>query len=251
MMCILKQLKSSKQEEWLPFLTLENGEPIPNKKDFSCCAGNGYYLLNEESFSVNSCELKKRLAKIRILLDCFEKTWGKPCQPPELETKEFRLYWNWLIHYTHRLVYKGYFLRDTTSYKAWALALMGIWRLGLDCFVYNLKKHPITDFLAYISQFDASLSPVIFLEVEDGFQNLQKREELSYMISWCEKHLAPLWIINQTNEEKKSFLTYDNRILNMFQSRIQKTEAKPFIKNLEQDSLSKLSTLCIMKTDHH
>lgn len=249
MTCALALLKSSKREECLPFLKIEEGEPVLDKENFSCCGGEGYYLTDKESLSFSTCELRKRLAKVRALLECFESTWGKPFVPPKLETKEFKLYWNWFIHYRHRLVYKGYSLRDKTSYKAWTLALMGIWRLGLDCFVYNLKKHPIADFVNYINHFEEGLSPIVFLEVEDGFQSLQKREELSYIISWCEKHLSPLWLINQTRGERKTIGHSHNRMMKKFENRIRKTEAKPFTKNLEQDSLSKLSTLC-MTIDH-
>lgn len=246
MTCALDSLKSSKTEEILPFLELSEESYKLDKKKFSCCQGEGFYLSEKDKISLVNCSLKKRLSKVKSLINCYKSTWEKPIDFPSFSSKDFRAYWNWFILYKHGHVFKGYHLNDDTPGKTWSLALMGVWRLDLDCFVYNLKQHSISHFFSYLSTFDLKeRSPIIFLEVEDGLQSLQKREEITYFISWCEKHLSPLWIINSTKKQNKSEPLVSNTMLKKFSRRIDKTKQKHFIQNLEKDSLSKLSTLCI------
>lgn len=249
MNCTLSSLKNSKVEEILPYVDLVESTPKLKETNFSCCKGQGLRLCNKDFTNVISCDLKKRIAKLNAVLNCFEKTWGQRIKLESLESKDFKLYWKWFILYKHRQVFKGFYIEnknsDSTITKAWTLALMGIWRLGIDCFVFNLKKHPISHFVSYINHYDTKeLSPIVFLEIEEGIWNLQKKEEMSYLISWCEKHLSPLWILNKT-EAQKPRLNTSNTVMKMFAKKIQTKKQEPFTKSLEKDTLSKLSTLCM------
>lgn len=245
-LCALEGLRSSQNQEVLLHVDLSSHHSISVKhEELACCHGIGVRKSKEDSETFRTCPLKKRLAKVQVILDCYELTWKESFYSQALSDEEFRKYWQWFIFYKHRRFLKGNYTKDEKKRKAWTLALMGVWRLGLDCFIYNLKKHPISNFLLYIQNFkEEDSSPIIFLEVEDGVLSLQKREELAYIISWSEKHLSPLWIINlETPGVKNSKRTRDN-VMKQFTNRIDRTKKRCFTENLEADSLSKLSTLC-------
>ena len=245
-LCALEALRSSQNQEVLLHIDLSSPRSISAKpNELSCCHGMGIRSSKEGVETFRTCSLKKRLAKVQVLLDCYELTWGEAFRSQALSDKEFRKYWHWFILYKHRRFLKGNYTKDEQKRKAWTLALMGVWRLGLDCFIYNLKKHPISNFLLYIQNFqEKDSSPIIFLEVEDGILSLQKREELAYIISWSEKHLSPLWIVNIESKETSQPIKTNNKVMNQFTSRIERTRKRSFIENLEKDSLSKISTLC-------
>ena len=245
-LCALEALRSSQNQEALLHIDLSSPRSVTVKpEELPCCHGIGVRKSKEDSETFRTCSLKKRLAKVQVILDCYELTWEESFCSQDLSDEEFRKYWHWFIFYKHRRFLKGNYTKDEKKRKAWTLALMGVWRLGLDCFIYNLKKHPISNFLLYIQNFqEEDSSPIIFLEVEDGVLSLQKREELAYIISWSEKHLSPLWIVNlETPGSKAPRLDRDN-VMKQFTSRIDRTKKRSFTENLEADSLSKLSTLC-------
>ena len=247
MTCLLKSLTSSKFEEALPFLEIGAYEFHVAEGKLKCCHGKGLRLCQDSS-AVLSCDLKKRVKAVGLILGLFGQTWRKSFQPCSFTTKEFRLYWNWFKLYEHRKIFKGFMIESPLNSKqkelAWTLAMMAAWRFGLKAFVFNLKQHKIHDFIHYVDKNKEEESPpIVFLEVEECLWGLQKREDITYIVSWCEKHLWPLWIINK--ETKKEPEKVSNLALKMFEKKILKHKQKPFTEWLEKETLSKLSTLCL------
>ena len=245
MKCSIQSLRSLKGKDLLPYLQIEKNYLDIKEESFPCCKGEALQRTEKKEHSVTRCDLKKRLSKLKDLFFCFDDTFDEEFSLPTFANKELRTYWTWFILYGHGSQFTGYHFRTKTPHHAWALASIGIWRFGLDCFVFNIQKHPITDFITYIGQFEnTSRPPIIFIESEEGLQSLKKREDITYLISWCEKHLAPLWILRPPPKKSKSLSRKSsNSMMNRFNEMISEVEQQPLDKNLEADSLSKLSSI--------
>lgn len=246
MTCFLNSLTSSRLDTALPYLKIGKGFLDLDRKKISCCEGDGIRLSSKSSTTVLSCDLKKRKRDLEVILGAFEQTWNASLEPCVFETKDFQLYWNWLILYKHRKIFKGFLIETNLNEKqeslAWSLAAMATWRVGLKSFVFNLKRHNIQWFIQQVHQAE-DFSPIVFLEIEEGLWSLQKRENIAYIVSWCEKHLWPLWIINKGTKEKS--LNQSSSVMKMFEKKINNKKQKHFTQWLEKETLSKLSTLCI------
>lgn len=248
MKCTLEGFKSFKVKDLLPAFDLLENEA--RTKHFPCCNGDSFRKTDQEDGLIN-CNLQERIAKLQSLLDCYQDTWHDDFKVTHFGKKEFLHFWNWFSLSTRQKALKGKNFDSAKPRIAWSIAAMGIWRFGMNCFVFSLDKHKIQDFIQYISSFKAQeASPVIFFEVNDCRLSLQKREECAYLISWCEKHMAPLWIINygsSKSKTKKKTSSLKNKItgnvMAQFENLRQEEEEKPFRESLEADSLSKLLTL--------
>lgn len=245
MNCQLKSLLSARLQNSLPFLSLSEGLLTSQQKGLACCDGKGFRISDDGV--VSGCEVKQRLHAVQKILFEFRKRLGYAFEAYEFQTRDFQVCWNWLILYKHRRVIKG-FLIDCNSdqerkFLASSLALMTIWRLGLKTYLFNLQQQDISEFIRFIESHKGDANPpIVFLEIEQGLWGIQKKENITYIISWCEKHLWPLWIINKEQVPKEPMT--ENKAMQMFQKRISKRKQKSFFSWLDKETLSKLSTLC-------
>ena len=251
--CLLKSLNSSKIKEALPFLDIQENEVVFEQTHFSsCCEGSGLIIAPDRS-RVFKCELRTRIQAIQKIIDAYSQTWDKLFELNIFSGEEFLTYWSWFILYGHRGVYKGYLIQKSSENLPWTLATMVRWRLGLKTFVFCLKRHKIRDFTRFIEESqEDTIPPIVFLEIEEGIWNLQKKENITFIISWCEKHLWPLWVFDRNlPQQEKGFskLAQNQRKpiskqLQGFNKIIAQAKHKPFAEWLEKETLSKLSSLC-------
>lgn len=232
--------------ELLPYLKLKQTVLSPKERAFQCCFGRGIRF-SESNQCVLVCGLKKRLAELKVLFTRLQLVWGEAAFLPSLTDHEFKEYWQWLIHYHHHKIFKGYAIPSMTvrtqASRLWAIASMAIWRFGFSVYVYNLGRDNFLDLLQFFKKHEDRLQRcIIFVEVHQGLWNLSRKEEFSFIINWCEKSLCPLWLC--VYEAHRLDRAQTSATMTLFQRRIAKHKDKPVLQWLSQDARSKLTSLC-------
>ena len=232
--------------ELLPFLKLQQTTVSLYERSLHCCWGKGMRFSERKQCAV-VCGLKKRLAELNGLLMRLRLVWGRAVSLPILSDDEFKEYWQWLVYYHHHKIFKGYTVPSMTvrtqPSRLWSIASMAIWRFGFSVYVYNLGKDNFLDLLQFLQKNEQSLQRcIVFVEVYQGLWNLSRKEELSFIINWCEKSLCPLWMC--VYEAQRLTTSQASATMTLFQRRIAKHKHKPVLQWLASDARSKLTSLC-------
>ncbi|MBC61306.1 MAG: hypothetical protein CMP11_02535 [Zetaproteobacteria bacterium] len=247
--CTLEKLSQAQITEPLAFLNKLNCNYEIDEKEFSCCFGSGLKPRKKMSQGVSYCPIKQRLFYTKQILNKFYQTWGITTKIPELKPEQFKTYWQWLVCYKHRLTYKGYaFKQENLINKPstlWTVALLASWRFGFPVHIHTSGKHQLNDIFLFHEKLvkDKKTNPIVLWEQPTGLWNLKSKEEFSFIISWCEKSLWPLWVCLSENSES-THLAQKSKTMKDLHKRIKMRKEKNPLFWLSEDSRSKLESLC-------
>lgn len=220
---------------------------------FSCCQGGGfYYHQHREAYS--RCQLHSRLQKLNRLCQLFRKIWGKPLAGKALLAATVEPdFLPWVLkHREQQPALKGRVFSSSTpanepSYGLWAMAMMTVWRLGLDVHMLTLGKSGDAELLPPAT-FAQECAGVVFIEQKAPFWQPGSAFDFDVIINWCEGATIPLWVdvcVDPSKSEKPQESDVEEFSLDLgFARKLSKFKQRPPLSWLGSECCSRLNMLC-------
>ena len=207
--CMLDSLSHPLLNGALPGLKYDGSQLDLNPKDFSCCNATGHIQVAQDN-CIKACDLRYRVQKVRKTLVKFHNLWNYDGNVKKKDSQEFannlkleipgqdatdvinRLK-NW-SQGGNSLTCKGRMLSKSEDQKGpgytWCIALMAIWRFGLDAHVFSFGKSKPENL---IPEVDPRRPMIVLVENIDHLWDVRYAEQLEQLISFCDRALIPLW----------------------------------------------------------
>jgi hypothetical protein len=221
---------------------------------FSCCEGGGFYYHRLQG-SYSRCQLLARLQKVNRITQLFKKIWaqawvGLGKNSGVLANGDEFLPWLLKFREQHELRGKVITLGsslDQPSYGLWLMALMTIWRTGLDVHVVSLGKSSDGELLP-AGNFATENRGIVFVEQKAPLWQARAAFDMDVVINWCEGAAVPLWFDLSSDGVKSqptdNAMRSDFSLDHGFAKKLAKTAARPPLAWLGIECCSRLRMLC-------
>jgi hypothetical protein len=220
---------------------------------FTCCEGGGFHYHRQQR-AYSRCPLVGRLQRVNRLCQQFKRLWGRNLGDKKpLPGATSTQFLPWLLKFREEQLPKGRLFSSATdfdepSYGLWIMALMTIWRTGLDVHVVSLGKSTDGELLPP-SNFATDALGILFVEQKGPFWQPRVAFDFDVIINWCEGAALPLWVDIALEHGKADLPREDHDeplvLEKAFTKKLAKAKQRPPLAWLGDECCSRLRHLCV------
>lgn len=249
MSCLLPSFLIPQLKTALPGLRFNSqGEAELIPQLFSCCEGAGFnYHRQQRAYS--RCSLLGRLQRVNRLCGQFKRLWGRGLGEQKLASGVgCSQFLPWLLKFREEQLSKGQLFSSASplaepSYGLWIMALMTIWRTGLEVHVVSLGKSSDAELMPS-ANFSSQSAGIVFVEQKGPFWQPRVAFDFDVLINWCEGAAVPLWVDICLDQGKHEDAQQDLVLEKSFAKKLAKARQRPPLSWLGDECCSRLRHLC-------
>lgn len=231
-----------------PGLTWIDKQAILQPETFTCCHAEGPRW-DEKHKVARSCRLLARKKRIDQFFKKFAQVWPEIEFPWLITAAQRHFFLTWLSRLMKQEVCRGHLRRSLGKNEEpshfWLLAFLANWRFGYSTHIYTLGKSKESELIPPLSNPD--FFPMIyFLENVTGVWKPELAEQVNTIVNWCEQSQVPLWMELRELEVVQASDSLDPK--EAFRARISKMKSRPVFDWLAEDCLSRLQSVCVVRT---